>query len=645
MIIYKLKTIVQAVTFFLLVMLIPVAPHALPGNKIIKSEYHRNKNCEIITIFLNNQPEFDTYILHEPQRIVVDIKKSFFPKVHYSEAVHSTAINAIRISQNRKDLVRVVLDMQKKIEYKAEYKKTAPGNQHTISIIVAKQKNSEISSPPPLFPETNQKKRPGKNQENPAISSSKPHSLLPETNQKKVPAKNQEKYPEANQEDPVFLFDTDMPEDIFDKPKKDSGFSISGIIQARGAADTHNDPENEHGNNFRNRVIIETEYKKNFTISAISDYLVFGNENHKDDYDIKIHEAFYRYAGNSVKVTAGKQIIRWGKTDQISPVDTLNPEDMREFIIPEYEDRKIPVWMADIIFHFTDFSVEGVYIPVFENSEIDYFGSDWAIFSHTKNDINDSSIPDIHKAYFNNIQVHETAPHDHGLNGEYAFKISGTTNGWDIGATYHYAWEDFPYFKSFPVKNINVNGSITEESLVSSLDNALFTMEKIETKYLRTSITGLFFETTISDFGFRGEAAWQNKESFLTSSLTSVTSPTLFYIIGADYTSPTEWYINLQAAHRHIFNHDPSTLYFKKDTFSLLGEISKDLYFTWLKAALHYNITLNDNEYYLSPRLKYTYITNLTLLLGANIFEGRQTSFIGRFDQDDQFFIDLKYLF
>lgn len=46
----------------------------------------------------------------------------------------------------------------------------------------------------------------------------------------------------------------------------------------------------------------------------------------------------------------GKQIIRWGKTDEISPVDNVNSQDLRLFIIPTYEDRKIPNWIADVEF-------------------------------------------------------------------------------------------------------------------------------------------------------------------------------------------------------------------------------------------------------------------------------------------------------
>jgi len=616
---------------------------ALPENKLIDVDYHRYKTHETITIFLSKQPEFHTYELANPHRIVVDIKKIFFPEVHRTfNTSDSQTIKSIRISQNQKGRVRVVLDLKATSAYTAEYGRPAAARGHELSIILPAAPREPLPSPMDLTDKTSQKDSEKSQTQKPVTStrSSDANTLIPPKNKAVSSAEKK------TSEESVLLFDAQMPDDLFEEPaRKKPGFSMSGTIQTRGGGDLRDDADNEHTTSFRNRVILKTAYKTSLTLSAISDYLFFGEDQSRDEYDIDIHEAFYRHTGNVIELKVGKQIRRWGKTDQISPVDTLNPEDLREFIIPEYEERKIPVWMMDMVLRFKGFSIEGVYIPVFEESKVDYFDSDWAIFTHTKRNMTDRVIPDQQKDYFRNIKVHENDPNDTGLKGEYALKLSGTLNTWDIGATYHYTWEDMPCFTSFPVKNINVNGAISDETLLSSLDYAHLTMENIETEFHRTSITGLFFETTMSDFGIRGEAAWQTRESFLTSSLTSVGSPTLYYILGTDYTSPSEWYINVQLGHKHIFDYDPSILYFKKDTVYLSGEISRKLFFSWLKGALMYNVTLNDNEGYLSPRLEYTYITNLQATLGANIFHGSRTSFLGRFDQDDQLFLDLKYSF
>ncbi|MBU2452594.1 MAG: hypothetical protein KJ668_04695, partial [Proteobacteria bacterium] len=82
-----------------------------------------------------------------------------------------------------------------------------------------------------------------------------------------------------------------------------------------------------------------------------------------------------------------------------------------------------------------------------------------------------------------------------------------------------------------------------------------------------------------------------------------------------------------------------------KDKYSVIGEINKDLCFDWLNASFQYTIMLSDGSYYLSPRLVYTYIKNLEMTFGINLFEGSDNSIFGRYDKNDQIFLDLKYHF
>ncbi|NOX33393.1 MAG: hypothetical protein GXP56_06595, partial [Deltaproteobacteria bacterium] len=292
-----------------------------------------------------------------------------------------------------------------------------------------------------------------------------------------------------------------------------------------------------------------------------------------------------------------------------------------------------------------NFFIEGVLIPFFKPSEFNYFGTDWAIFSHLKDDIKDSSLSPVLKSYFDSISVNETKPDNELKNFEYALRLGGTVRQLDFGFTYHHAFEDLPYFQSFPVKNLSLENPDSVQGLISNMGTLTLTNEKIEIKYLRTDIFGFEFETVLSDLGLRGEAAWKDNESFLTSSFTSVRNQTLFWIIGADYTSSDNWYFNLQFGHQHIFDYDSSILFFDKDNYSVIAEIKKDLFSDWLNASIQYTIMLNDGSYYLSPRLVYTYIKNLEAIIGLNLFEGSDNSIFGRYDQNDQIFMELKYHF
>lgn len=214
-----------------------------------------------------------------------------------------------------------------------------------------------------------------------------------------------------------------------------------------------------------------------------------------------------------------------------------------------------------------------------------------------------------------------------------------------MGISWHYTTEDIPYFKSFPVKNIHVDGSMKRKDLNTALETAVFTNENIVVQFQKTNVLGYEFETILSDFGVRGEAAWYENQSLLTSSLTSSTHPTFTYVLGADYTTRSDIYLNIQFAHRYISGYTSDILYFKRNNYSLTGEISRDIFMDWLEASLLYSLTLNNNSWYLSPRITHTYFTNLDLVIGANLFSGDDDTWLGRFSDNDQLFIDISYRF
>jgi Protein of unknown function (DUF1302) len=418
------------------------------------------------------------------------------------------------------------------------------------------------------------------------------------------------------------------------KSLKDN-LSIRGFIQTKGAVDTNNDAANEHDYTFYNNARLEGKWtfegSRNFIFASIdSKYLWFGPHNDEDDYDLDLFEGYFYWSNKrvvrprfrttpirygikryfswlrgQVDIRVGRQIVRWGKTDQISPVDNLNPQDLREFITHDLEDRKIPNWMVRARLFSDFFTVEGIYLPFFESSRIDYFGTDWAIFRH-----------------MNRIGVHEEEPDLKFKNGEGGVRVTKTISGWDLGFSYLYSWEDIPYFVTFPE-----DGS------------------DIQVTYKRSNILGFEFETTWGTIGLRGEAAYFDSQSFLTNNLTSTRKIVYHYIMGVDHSGENDWYINIQFSHQIITNYDSTILYFKRNNPSLCGEISKEFQEGYFEAELKYNFALNENSFYLSPRIICSYASNLDITLGLNIFEGDPGTLMGLYDANDQIYIDFKYHF
>jgi len=583
---------------------------AAPVNRVKNIRLESGPARETAVVYLKQHSDLSHFVLHSPERIVVDMKDVVVPLVNVEQTANGTLINKIRAGQNTRTRARIVLDMNENIPYEFSVSQQSIEGRHIVKIDTFTSSNA-VESLPAAAMQKIDKIGDGSTSE------------------------------DLNSSSDIALLDGGLLDDVFAESvyeKQISDFAISGEIQTRGTIQAKDDPEIENKTSLRNRVLIETSYRDNITLSALSDYLYFGNDNRTDEYDLTLHEAKWSYTGKKAGVFLGKQIRRWGKTDQFSPVDTLNPQDMREFILPDYEERKIPVWMGGVNLFFDHFTLEGVVIPFFQESSFDYFQTNWAIFRHMKKEIQNASVPLGLKSYFSNMAVHEQKPANES---EWGLRLTSTISDIDFGFTFHRTIEDNPHFNSFPVKNIRINGNMD----ANDLTNAVFTNEDIEVEYKRANIAGFEFETISGGFGLRGEAAWQSDESFITSSFTSVRKPTLIYIIGADHTTDKDIYFNFQFAHKFISDYDPSILYFDKNTYSLLGEISTDIVSDWLEAALDYSFTLNDGSWFISPHLTYTYITNLKVILGVFIFTGDDTTWIGRFKNNDFIFMDMSYQF
>jgi len=640
------------ILFWTNVFIFPIQLYALPSNKILKTAFKVTHQKEIILIQTLKKPLFKTFTDSNPDRIVLTIKDSFLPEVHHSENVFGKKIDRFRISQNTKNRTRIVVDLYSNADYQT--KTTALNNGLyllEINIPIVHDQSRITPGDKVIKPVVPAQSAPSRSI--PLVQ--KKASLIPTppiaqkaSPDKASPDKASLKTDPPDNQTVVMMDDPNLEKDIFsengEEVQGEKALILSGSIQIRPVLDLDHEMTNENKTGFKNRAILKADYK-NITLSAISDFLYFGGKDETHDYDIDLHEAYLKHTAGNFSFSLGKQIIRWGKTDQISPVDTLNPENVTEFILPDYEERKIPVWMAGTSFRKNDFFIEGVFIPFFEPSKFNYFGTDWALFSHLKKEINDSPLSTALKNYFNSLSVNEVEPdHDSG-SFEYALRVGGTVKQLDFGVTYHYSYEDLPYFQSFPIKNLSLENPNSLESLISNSGSLGLTDENIETRFKRTNIYGFEFETIIANFGLRGEAAFKDKESFLTGSFTSVRNPTLFWVAGIDYTSLNEWYFNLQFGHQHISNYDSSILFFKRDNYSILGEIKRDVFSDWLNVSLQYTVMLSDSSYYLSPRILYSYIRSLEIIFGINLFEGSENSIFGRYNKNDQLFLDLKYYF
>lgn len=435
--------------------------------------------------------------------------------------------------------------------------------------------------------------------------------------------------------------------------------SWRGFLDLTAGADLKADEPNEHPYDFRNTMRLQaaldsvrhgssssvsgSDARWQALVSLQGDFLWMGPEHVNDDIRMDFHETSYLWASKRYEIKLGKQIVRWGKTDQVSPVDNLNPQDGRQFILHELEDRKIPSWMARGRVFSDNLTFEGVYLPWFEPALFDYFESDWAVYRQVREDVREGPLPPALRQYLLARQVETREPTKTLRNSEFGGRVTATLSGVDVGLSYFYGWEDAPYFSSFPIKNFSLDGGYSSENLLGALSGAVLADEPIRAEHRRQRVIGAEFETTAGLLGLRGEAAYFDRVSFLATDLTSIRRPVFHYVLGGDYSSPSDWYANLQWSHQLIVGSDADILYFDQHDMAVLAELNRTFWRGRFKAGVKANYNVGNGSFYLQPEIELKYFKGTEFTVGASIFEGGDRSIFGLYDHNDQVFFRIKY--
>lgn len=432
--------------------------------------------------------------------------------------------------------------------------------------------------------------------------------------------------------------------------------SFWGWIKLYGAKDTQSNPA-EDDNFYRSRARLGTDWRSGLTSelpllfkgSIDIDHIFYDTDRADEKTELSLRETYLQLNGNNWDISFGKQRVRWGKSDQLSPVDTINPQDYRQSLAVDLEERALPSWLLRSRWYGENMTLEAVVQPWFQKSEIDYFDSDWALYRNLRQSIlANPAVPQSLKDYTNSLYVAENTPSNTIENMAGAIRLTFQTDQSDFGLSYHYGWETLPTISHLPISDINYNGDPTTDAtaILANISPMPPTSSRIDATYKRQQTVGFEWESTILDpFGFRGEIAYIDKAAFLSSDLTTERNAVTHLVTGVDYTSEAEWYFNVQGSWLHLHNSSKHILYFDKDTVSILGEISKPVWRGNLEFSIKYNYIATDQSSFIQPSTTLKYFQNIECEIGAMIYSGDGETLLGSYDQADQVYGIIKVSF
>ena len=247
------------------------------------------------------------------------------------------------------------------------------------------------------------------------------------------------------------------------------------------------------------------------------------------------------FSGLDIKL--GRQIVVWGKSDNIRVTDILNPMDKREPGMTDIEDLRLPVTMSRIDYSFDRWAVTGIVVHEVRFNKLPTYGSDYYISS--------SPSPEEKKPCF-------------ALdNQELALAVNGIFSGWEASFYAAHVFDDAAHVELEPDgTHRRVHARVTMFGTAANLARGNW-LYKTEAALL----TGLEF------------AAWPGEEK-----------SRLDVLAGVEYSGFTDTAISIEAVNRHIFGFEdcmassPDSV--EEDDFAWAFRISRDFFHERLETVL-----------------------------------------------------------
>ena len=332
---------------------------------------------------------------------------------------------------------------------------------------------------------------------------------------------------------------------------------------------------------------------------------------HQEKAASLLREGYLNLSNGALDLRIGRQIIVWGRADQLNPTDNLSPRDNTLFVV-ESDDQRQGAYAIKTTYNFPDLAVTGIFLPYFQPNKQPIVAGNGVVFSE--------SIPE---------------------GGQFAFKLeqSGRAVDWSLS-----------YFQGFDLNpDISID-TIQPVALALSL------------QHHKIRVLGADVSTVAGRYGIRAEAAYTWTEDPMGND-PFVKNPFFYGVIGADRTFFEYLNINVQYFIRQVSEYsdpraisDPLTRSVALQQAVASNQLdnvqqgaSLRISNKWLNETLEAEVAavlnLTYRDYYLRPKLSYSFDDHWKGTLGANLFHGDSNTFFGLLQDRSTVFGEIRYNF
>lgn len=412
------------------------------------------------------------------------------------------------------------------------------------------------------------------------------------------------------------LFGDDLPKTS--SPSHETSPGIKGFLQFEAARTTATP---EHWSKLRTRAELGSAGKLSEGLKwklgarfdydaaySINDYYP-ADVDKNQRYNLELRENYLDVSAGNWDFRFGKQHIVWGEMVGLFFADVVSARDLREFILPEFDQMRTPQWAARAEYFADNFHAELLWVPVASYDNIGKPGSEF--------------YPMLLGPNVRYLQ--EKRPERDTDNMNFGLRLSTLKNSWDISGFYYRSTDISPTFYR------------QLEGLTSTY----------QARHDRIHQYGSTLSKDFGDIVFKAEGVYTSGRSFTTFNLADidgvVRQNTLDWAAGLDFTLPAETQFNVQIFQRQFFNYNANIVSDKQENgYSLL--LNNKFFNNWEAQALFIS-SLNRSDWLFRPRVSWNFQRNWRLIVGADVFKGPPLGMFGRYDQQDRAYSELRYSF
>lgn len=351
---------------------------------------------------------------------------------------------------------------------------------------------------------------------------------------------------------------------------------------------------------------------------AVYDFSNFYPSDVRRDQRLNFHarENFIDLSAGKLDLRLGRQQVVWGEIVGLFIADVVSAKDMRQFLLPDFDILRIPQWAVRAEYSGEQFNTEVLWIPIPTYDEIGKPGGEF--FPPLP------SAPGFSTSFRGEVRPPRTLS-----NSNYGARVSTLRAGWDVSAFAYRSMDSSPTFYRQIV-------------FAAPLPTLVF-----EARHDRIRQFGSTLTKDFGDVVFKAEAVHTRGRQFnvLRASDDNGVVPqnTLDWVGGLDFTLTGGSRLNLQLFQRAHFNHDPDTVFKRRETgysMYLVHELTNNVeaQFLWISS-------LDRHDRLLRPRVVWKFEQNWRLTAGVDAFSGPPQGFFGRFANRDRAYAELRYSF